>query len=265
MTAPLLQISDLAVEYGGGSRALDGVSLTVEAGEIVAILGPNGAGKTTALRAISGLLGFHAGRIAAGSVRLNGAAVDTLDAASRVRLGVAQVMEARRIFGDMTVQDNLVAGAYTRDRHERLHVLEQVLGHFPILRERLRATAGYLSGGEQQMLAIGRALMARPRLLLLDEPSLGIAPKVVTQISDIVRRIHEQGVSVLLVEQNASVALELADRALILETGRIAMQGSAAALRADPRVRDIYLGLVGTQGAQRRSFRREAGEMEASR
>lgn len=259
MAAPLLQIERLTVQYGTGSQALDDLSLAIEHGEIVAILGPNGSGKTTTLRAISGLLGFHGGTIAAGSVRIDGKSVDSLDAAARVRLGIAQVMEARRIFGEMTVYDNLIAGAYTtgagRERSERL---DEVLQHFPILSERLRATAGYLSGGEQQMLAIGRALMARPRLLLLDEPSLGIAPKIVAQISEIIRRINARGVSVLLVEQNAGVALDLASRALILETGAVAMQGSAQTMRDDPRVREIYLGLVGTHGSQRRSFRRDS-------
>lgn len=264
MAAPLLQVDRLAVQYGGGSRALDDVSLTVQAGEIVAILGPNGAGKTTILRAISGLLGFHAGRTVLGSVRIDGVPVDALDAAARVRLGVAQVMEGRRIFGELTVHDNLMAGGYTRPAvHERMAHLEKVLDYFPILRERLRATAGYLSGGEQQMLAIARALMVSPRLLLLDEPSLGIAPKIVAQIAEILRRINAGGVSVLLIEQNAGVALDLADRALILETGRVAIEGTAEGLRVDPRVRDIYLGLVGAEGAQRRSFRRDEARNDA--
>ncbi|CAN5520249.1 ABC transporter ATP-binding protein [soil metagenome] len=254
---PLLEASSLTVRYGSGSRALAGVSFNLAPGEIVAILGPNGAGKTSVLRAVSGLLQFHRSLLEAGTVKLEGRPLQGLDAMARVRLGIAQVMEGRRIFGEMSVSDNLLAGAHTRGRRGAQGAAledtrERVLGYFPILKDRLTATAGYLSGGEQQMLAIGRALMARPRLLLLDEPSLGVAPKVVAQISEILKRINESGVSVLLVEQNASVALDLCHRALVLENGQMAMQGTAAELRSDPRVREIYLGL---QGAGRRSFK----------
>lgn len=269
MSTSLLQVEHLAVRYGSGSRALDDVSFSIEPGEIVAILGPNGSGKTTTLRAISGLLGFHAGRLTSGAVRIQGRAIEGMDASARVRLGIAQVMEARRIFSDMSVRDNLNAGGYTDGvAQRRAERLDEVLGYFPILRQRFHSTAGLLSGGEQQMLAIGRALMAQPRLLLLDEPSLGIAPKIVAQISEFVSRINASGVSILLVEQNATVALDLAHRALILETGRVAMQGSAAELRADPRVREIYLGLRSGEGSQRRSFRRESAhvaQFEAAR
>jgi branched-chain amino acid transport system ATP-binding protein len=245
------------VNYGSGSRALSGVSFSLAHGEIVAILGPNGAGKTTALRAVAGLLQFHRGQVEEGSVRLDGRLLQGLDAMARVRLGIAQVMEGRRIFGEMSVADNLLAGAHTRGRRgAKGAALDEtrasVLEYFPILKHRLTATAGYLSGGEQQMLAIGRALMAAPRLILLDEPSLGVAPKVVAQISEILRLINRSGVSVLLVEQNASVALDLCDRALVLENGRSAIHGTAAELRCNPRVREIYLGMV---GKGRRSFK----------
>ena len=255
--SPLLEVRDLSVRYGSGSRALTSVSLDLAAGEIVAILGPNGAGKTTVLRAISGLLQLHRGQVESGSMRFDGQAIARLDAAARVRLGLAQVMEGRRIFGEMTVAENLIAGAHTRRRTgaagaELKDTLARVLDYFPILKERLNGTAGYLSGGEQQMLAIGRALMAAPRLLLLDEPSLGVAPKIVAQISEILRRINQSGVSVLLVEQNASVALNLCNHALVLENGQVAVTDTADALRNDPRVREIYLGM---SGEGRRSFR----------
>jgi branched-chain amino acid transport system ATP-binding protein len=254
---PLLQVKGLTVRYGSGSRALTAVSLELAPGEIVAILGPNGAGKTTALRAVSGLLQFHRGQLEAGDVLLEGRSIKGLDAMARVRLGIAQVMEGRRIFGEMSVADNLMAGAHTRGRRGAQGAalkqsLERVLDYFPILKDRMGGVAGYLSGGEQQMLAIGRALMAAPRLLLLDEPSLGVAPKVVAQISQILKRINESGMSVLLVEQNASVALDVCHRALVLETGQVAMQGTATQLCNDPRVREVYLGMA---GEGRRSFR----------
>jgi branched-chain amino acid transport system ATP-binding protein len=253
----LLRLSHVTVVYGGGSCALSDVSLSIAPGEIVALLGPNGAGKTTALRAISGLLQFHGGRLEAGAVTLRDRPLYGLDAAARVRLGVAQVMEGRRVFADMSVGDNLRTGAYTRSGRGASRVsieasLDRVLAYFPVLKERLTGAAGFLSGGEQQMLAIGRALMAEPSLLLLDEPSLGVAPKVVAQIGEIVSRIKADGMSILLVEQNASVALDLCDRALVLESGRVAISGNAAELRDDPRVREIYLGMA---GAHRRSFR----------
>jgi len=254
---PLLEVCDLSVRYGSGSRALTDVSYSLAAGEIVAILGPNGAGKTTVLRAVSGLLPVHHGQVESGSLRFDGHAMERLNAAGRVRQGLAQVMEGRRIFGEMTVAENLMAGAHTRPRvgarrAELKDTLDRVLDYFPILKQRLDAIAGYLSGGEQQMLAIGRALMAAPRLLLLDEPSLGVAPKIVAQISEILLRINQSGVSVLLVEQNASVALDLCHHALVLENGRVAVSGTAGVLQSDPRVREIYLGMSG-QG--RRSFR----------
>ena len=259
--SPLLCLKDIAVRYGSGERALEGLSLEMARGEIVAVLGPNGAGKTTVLRAVSGLLQFHGGVVDRGSVEMDGRPITLLEAPSRVRLGIAQVMEGRRVFGGLTVAENLWSGAHTRppgrEGRERANaIFERVLGYFPILGERLRGTAGYLSGGEQQMLAIGRALMAQPRLLLLDEPSLGVAPKIVAQIGEILQRINADGVSMLLVEQNANVALALCHRAVVLERGRVAMQGAAQALKSDPRVREVYLGLAGDG---RRSFRQTVG------
>ena len=253
----LLQLSHVSVGYGSGSRALSDISLEMASGEIVALLGPNGSGKTTALRAISGLLQFHGGRIEEGQVTLRGLSLQRLDAAARVRLGVAQVMEGRRVFAEMSVADNLMSGAHTRASRGATRVaieasFDRVLGYFPLLKDRLAGAAGFLSGGEQQMLAIGRALMAEPNLLLLDEPSLGVAPKVVAQIGEIVSHINRDGMSILLVEQNASVALDLCHHALVLESGHVAISGSASELRDDPRVREIYLGMA---GAHRRSFR----------
>jgi branched-chain amino acid transport system ATP-binding protein len=258
--APRLDAAGVSVRYGNGSAALFDVSLQVGRGERVALLGPNGAGKTTLLRAVSGLLRVHGGRVETGRLSLDGVALQALDAARRVRAGIAQVMEGRRIFADLTVRENLLAGAHTRSRRapagSRVEdTLDEVLAYFPVLRERLHSAAGYLSGGEQQMLAIGRALMARPTLLLLDEPSLGVAPKIVEQISGILARINERGVAMLIVEQNASVALALCHRAYILENGRVAAHGTSAQLAQDERVRDIYLG-ASAEG--RRSFRRPA-------
>ena len=239
--------------YDGVIVALRGVSLQVHAGEIVALLGANGAGKTSLLRGVSGLLDPHRGEITKGTVTLDGQPVHRSDAPAIVKAGVAQVMEGRRIFQELSVEDNLRAGAMTvRDRGAISSARERVLDMFPVLRDRLESTAGYLSGGEQQMLAIGRALMTSPRLLLLDEPSLGLAPQIVRQIAEIVVEINRQGTSVLLVEQNARTALSIAKRGYVMETGRIVLEGSAEELLADRDVQEAYLG-VGGDGA--RSFR----------
>ncbi len=244
--APLLAITDLSVTYAGSIAALRGISLQVPRSGIVALLGANGAGKTTTLRAVSGLLGWHRGRIDSGDVRFDGASIATLGGAALVRRGIAQVMEGRRIFAELSVEENLRLGAFTRrDAAGVRRTLEEVLEQFPILRERYRQAAGYLSGGQQQMLAIGRALMAGPKLLLLDEPSLGLAPIIVQQIREVIRRIADNGVAVMLVEQNADMALSLADHGYILENGRIALEGTGPALKADPAVRELYLGIVG--------------------
>ncbi len=249
----MLAVRNVEVVYDDVVLSLRGMSLDVGRGEIVALLGANGAGKTTLLRAVTGLLPVHRGKITKGSVELEGARIDRLDAPQIVRRGIAQVMEGRRVFAELTVDENLRAGAFTRSsRSEVKEGYDRVYGLFPILTERRHATAGYLSGGEQQMLAIGRALMAAPRLLLLDEPSLGLAPKIVEQIRDIVVEVNRQGTSVLIVEQNAQMALAIADRGYVLETGRVVKDGPAEVLRDDDDIREFYLGM-GETG--RRSFR----------
>ena len=234
MTA-LLRIEALEVRYGA-IRALRGVDLEVHAGEIVALIGSNGAGKSTLLRAISGLV-----RPASGGVWLEGVDVTAHRPEAIVGLGCSHVPEGRRIFANLSVLENLQMGAYPRRGVER-EGLERVFALFPRLAERLHQAGGTLSGGEQQMLAIGRALMAEPILLLLDEPSLGLAPLLVQQIFAIVRQINSQGTTVVLVEQNARQALRVAHRAYVLETGTLALQGPAAELARDPRVRQAYLG-----------------------
>jgi len=243
----LLQLSHVSVGYGSGSRALSDISLEMASGEIVALLGPNGSGKTTALRAISGLLQFHGGRIEEGQVTLRGLSLQRLDAAARVRLGVAQVMEGRRVFAEMSVADNLMSGAHTRASRGATRVaieasFDRVLGYFPLLKDRLAGAAGFLSGGEQQMLAIGRALMSRPKVLLLDEPSLGLAPILVREIFRVIREIREQGMTIVLVEQNARMALSVADRGYVLETGVVCLADRADALLKNPEVQAAYLG-----------------------
>jgi len=233
----LLQIQDVAVYYGG-IQALKGVSLHLDVGELLAIVGANGAGKTTLLRTVSGVL-----RARSGSIRFDGRDVTRLPPHAIVGLGIAHSPEGRQLFGGLTVLENLRLGAVQRsDRAAVEHDFEYVFELFPILRERRQQRAGTLSGGEQQMLAIGRALMARPRLLLLDEPSLGLAPLLVERIFDVIARLKSERVTLLLVEQNARMALEVADRAYVMETGRIKLTGSAAELAANPEVERAYLG-----------------------
>ena len=244
--APIvLSVSNLEVSYSGMEPVLRGVSLDVAAGEIVALLGANGAGKTTLLRAVSGLLGVHRARVTQGVVELDGDAIDGWPAAARVQRGLAQVMEGRRILKELTVEENLTAGGFTRrDRAGLAATRAQVLDLFPVLADRRRAVAGYLSGGEQQMLAIGRALMAAPRVLLLDEPSLGLAPRITEQIRDILVAIGRTGTSVLLVEQNAAMALSIASTAYVLDHGTVAVSGRAGDLAGDPTVQACYLGVA---------------------
>jgi branched-chain amino acid transport system ATP-binding protein len=252
-TGRILGVRNLEVVYGAAIQVLRGVSLEVPSGKIVALLGANGAGKTTLLRAVSGLLRFHRGSITRGTVEFDGDRVDRFDAAEIVRKGMAQVMEGRRIFAELTVDENLRAGAFTRrDRAGVKDTLDKVLQLFPVLAERRRQTAGYLSGGEQQMCAMARALMASPRLLLLDEPSLGLAPLIVQQIRDLIAEINKEGTSVLLVEQNATMALSIADHGYVLENGRTVKDGPGQALLADSDIQEFYLG-VGDTGAH--SFR----------
>jgi branched-chain amino acid transport system ATP-binding protein len=237
-----LEVRNLEVVYSEVILALRGISLEVGAGETVALLGGNGAGKTTLLRAITGLLDVHHGEITKGSVLLDGERVDGRDPPEIVRAGVAQVMEGRRVFAELTVEENLRTGAFSA-RGDYEDARNRVVELFPVLEERKGATAGYLSGGEQQMLAIARALMASPRLLLLDEPSLGLAPIVTREVFAQLGRLNrEQGLSVLVVEQNANLALDVGHWGYVLETGRIAVQGPAAQLHDDESVRKAYLG-----------------------
>ena len=238
-------------------RVLQGVSLRVPEGSIVALLGPNGAGKTTTLRAITGLLDIHEGRITKGTIRFDGEDITTASAEGIVSMGVAQVMEGRRVLAELTVEENLAAGAYAAPRAQLLQDLDRYYDMFPILKERRHQAAGYLSGGEQQMLAIARALMSRPRMLLLDEPSLGLAPKIVADVARLIRQINEvDGVSILLVEQNATVALALAQHGYILENGRIVLDGTADALSADEDIQEFYLGLGGGDQQSYRNIKR---------
>ncbi len=236
----LLEITDLQVFYGR-IQALHGVSLYVAQGEIVALIGANGAGKTTTMRAVSGLRPAAHGRI-----RFDGEDITKLRADLRVRRGISQAPEGRGIFPGMTVLENLDMGTYARrpGREQRQQDLERVFGLFPRLKERRMQVAGTMSGGEQQMLTIGRALMARPKLLLLDEPSMGLAPMLISQIFSIIKEINGQGVTVLVVEQNAQQSLSIADRAYILETGPIVTQGKGRDLLADPAVKAAYLGVA---------------------
>jgi branched-chain amino acid transport system ATP-binding protein len=237
MTEPreLLQVSDIEVRYGA-IRALKGVSFSVGEGEVVALLGANGAGKTTTQKTVSGML-----RPSLGAITYDGRRIDGIPAHQLIRLGICHVPEGRHVFPRMTVRENLEMGAF-RFKGVDAADLDHVLDLFPRLKERYKQVGGTLSGGEQQMLAIGRALMGKPRLLLLDEPSMGLAPLIVAQIFDIIREINAGGVTVLLVEQNAAQALTLADRGYVLETGEIVLQGTGRELLADDRVRAAYLG-----------------------
>ncbi len=246
----MLEVSNIEVVYHNVMLVLKGVSLTIPEGEVVALLGPNGAGKTTLLRAITGLLDIHEGCVTKGSVTWNGFDLIDRKANEIVRMGVAQVMEGRRILPELTVEENLKAGAYLSGDTSRA---EEFYKRFPILGERRKQPAGYLSGGEQQMLAIARALMSNPKLLLLDEPSLGLAPKIVEDVAALVREINQDGVTVLLVEQNARVALSLANYGYIMETGKIVLDGSSEELLADDDIKEFYLGVGG--GEARKSFR----------
>jgi branched-chain amino acid transport system ATP-binding protein len=245
-------VANLEVVYNDVVLVLRGLSVTVPPGKIVAVLGANGAGKTTLLRAITGLLPVHRGKITKGSITLGGSDITHADPARRVRAGLAQVMEGRRIFAELTVDENLRTGAYT-NRAGMAESRDRVMDLFPVLKQRHRQIAGYLSGGEQQMLAMGRALMSSPRLLLLDEPSLGLAPLVVEQIRNLIADINTQGTSVLLVEQNATMALAIADHGLVMDQGRVVQSGSGDELMADSNIREFYLGM--NPSAERRSFR----------
>jgi len=249
----MLEVSNLEVVYNDVVAVLRGLSLRVPDGQIVALLGSNGAGKTTTLRAISGILPVHDGEITKGSITWNGERLNGRDPSEIVRMGITQVLEGRRIFAEMTVDENLMIGAHTvKNRSAIGDAHDRVMDMFPVLAKRQKHTAGYLSGGEQQMLAIGRALMSTPKLLILDEPSLGLAPLLVQQIRDIIVDINKQGTAVLLIEQNATMALSVADHGYIMETGKIVMDNDAEKLRKDEDVQEFYLGL---RGESRKSFR----------
>jgi branched-chain amino acid transport system ATP-binding protein len=250
-----LSVNNIEVIYNHVILVLKGVSLNVEKGRIVALLGANGAGKTTTLKAISNLLRAERGEVTKGSIEFDGKRVDALSPGELVRMGVCQVMEGRHCFQHLTVEENLLTGAYTRGagRADVKHDLDLVYTYFPRLRERRASQSGYTSGGEQQMTAIGRALMAHPKMILLDEPSMGLAPQLVEEIFEIVKRLNQkEGVSFLLAEQNTNIALRYADYGYILENGRVVLDGEAQRLRENDDVKEFYLG-VSTGG--RKSFR----------
>lgn len=252
---PLLSVNNIEVIYDHVILVLKGVSLAVTQGGIVALLGANGAGKTTTLKAVSNLLRAERGDVTKGTIEYRGERIDRLSPNDLVRKGVIQVMEGRHVFGHLTVEENLLTGAYTR-RDGRAAIardMEMVYGYFPRLKERRRSQAGYTSGGEQQMVAIGRALMSKPETILLDEPSMGLAPQLVEEIFEIVAKLNrEQKVSFLLAEQNTNIALRYASYGYILENGRVVLDGDAEALRSNEDVKEFYLGL-GSGG--RKSFR----------
>jgi branched-chain amino acid transport system ATP-binding protein len=234
----VFQVKDIDVFYGD-AQALYGLSLQVREGEVVTLVGANGAGKTTTLRAISGLL-----PVARGEIAFEGRTLLGVPAHRRAELGIALVPEGRELWPQLTVRENLELGAYGKAARRHLSgSLERVYELFPVVKERSRQVAGSMSGGEQQMVAIARALMTRPRLLMLDEPSLGLAPVVVSQVFDTIRRLHAEGLTILLVEQNLKKALEMADRGYVVETGSISIEGAAADLLADPTIRSAYLGV----------------------
>ena len=252
---PLLSVNGIEVIYNHVILVLKGVSLCVPEGGIVAILGANGAGKTTTLRAVSNLLKSERGDVTKGSVEYRGEKVHRLSPSDLVKRGVIQVMEGRHCFAHLTVEENLLTGAYTRNtsRAEVSADLEKVYGYFPRLKTRRHSQSGYTSGGEQQMTAVGRALMSRPNMILLDEPSMGLAPQIVEEIFEIVRNLNQkEKVSFLLAEQNTNVALRYADFGYILENGRVVMEGAAASLAENEDVKEFYLG-ISTSG--RKSFR----------
>ena len=255
--APLLDVNGIEVIYNHVILVLKGVSLQVPEGKVVALLGGNGAGKTTTLRAVSNLLRAERGEVTKGSIELRGERIERLSTSDMVERGVIQVMEGRHCFAHLTIEENLLTGAYTR-RDGRAAVaatLEKVYRYFPRLRDRRGSQAAYTSGGEQQMCAIGRALMANPKMVLLDEPSMGLAPQIVEEVFEIVKDLNQkEGVTFLLAEQNTNMALRYADYGYILESGRVVMDGAASALRENEDVREFYLG-TGSASGERKSYR----------
>lgn len=252
----MLKVNNIEVVYSDVILVLRGVTLSVEQGQIVSLLGANGAGKSTTLKAISGLLSTQQGEVTRGGIEFEGQRIDNMTPDDIVHMGIVQVLEGRPLFRHLTVEENLLTGAlFRRASGSALKQdLDEVYHFFPRLREFRQRTSGYLSGGEQQMVVIGRALMAKPRLMLLDEPSLGLAPLLVQDIFDIIKRINkESGVSLLIVEQNANVALKAADYAYVMENGRIVLDGPAEQLRQNADIKEFYLGL--TQVGERKSYR----------
>ena len=251
----MLRLNNIEVVYSDIVLVLRGISLQAPDRSIVAFLGSNGAGKSTTLRAVSGLLEYEDGEIMKGTIEFNGHVLNDMDPQKIVRLGITQVPEGRRIFAELTLEENLRVGAHTR-RDGKMEVardFDRVLGYFPILRERLKLQAGFLSGGEQQMLGIARALMGRPLLMMLDEPSLGLAPMLVAEIFEIIKKINKvEGVAILLVEQNAFMALAVSEYGYIMENGRIVLDGPSSKLMENEDVKEFYLGIK--EGAERKSF-----------
>ena len=255
MSPAILEVLNIEVVYNSVALVLKGVSLSLREGGIVALLGANGAGKTTTLRAISNLLSAERGEVTKGEIRFLGERIEALSPDALVRRGAIQVMEGRHCFGHLTVEENLLTGAFTRrDGRAAIHRdLEKIYSYFPRLKQRRGALAGYISGGEQQMCALGRAMMANPKMILLDEPSMGLAPQVVEEIFEIVRDLNvRESMSFLVAEQNTHLALRYAEFGYILENGRVVLDGAASALSANEDVREFYLGVA---GADRRSFR----------
>ena len=258
MTPPLLNVHGIEVIYNHVILVLKGVSLQVQEGSVVALLGGNGAGKTTTLRAVSNLLEGERGEVTKGSIELRGERIEKLSTAAMVERGVVQVMEGRHCFAHLTIEENLMTGAYTRrdGKAAVMATLDKVYAYFPRLKTRRSSQAAYTSGGEQQMCAIGRALMANPKMVLLDEPSMGLAPQIVEEVFEIVRDLNaKEGTTFLLAEQNTNMALRYADYGYILENGRVVMDGAAADLRENEDVKEFYLGMGGKDGEGRRSFK----------
>jgi branched-chain amino acid transport system ATP-binding protein len=251
----MLSLNSIEVIYDGVILVLKGVSLNAREGKITTLLGANGAGKTTTLKAISGLLHSERGEVTKGAIELNGERIDRLPPHAVVRRGVVQVFEGRRVFEHLTTEENLVAGGHVQTDRSRLREgIDRVYQYFPRLGDRRHVQSGYLSGGEQQMLVIGRALMSSPKIILLDEPSLGLAPMLVDEIFEIVQRMNQQEkLTVLLVEQNATLALAIADHGYVMENGRIVLEGAAATLRENADIKEFYLGL--TEVGARKSYR----------
>jgi len=251
----MLKINNIEVIYSDVILVLRGVSIGVEEGQVVALLGANGAGKTTTLKAISGLLRSQQGEVTRGSIEFNGERIDRMRPDEIVRTGIVQVLEGHRIFRHLTVEENLLVGALVRPNSPEIRRdIEQVYQYFPRLKDLRRKVSGYLSGGEQQMLVIGRGLMGRPGLMLLDEPSLGLAPLLVREIFEVIKRINtDEGTSILLVEQNARTALDVADYGYVMENGRVVLDGPADALRENEDIKEFYLGL--TSVGERKSYR----------